>query len=106
VLFTSQAAVLGVGLGMIVRHSAFAVSGLLVWSFLFEGLLDLFLPARVARFLPFLAGDRMIAIDFSDLDPDAMAVALSRTEGGLVFGAYAVLALLIGTVLLYRRDVD
>jgi hypothetical protein len=106
VLFTSQAAVLGVGLGMIVRQSAIAVSGLLVWSFLFEGLLDLFLPARVARFLPFLAGDRMIAIDFSDLDPDAMAVALSRTEGGLVFGAYAVLALLIGTVLLYRRDVD
>jgi hypothetical protein len=106
VLFTSLAAMLGVGFGMIVRHSAFAVSGLLVWSFLFEGLLDLFLPARVARFLPFLAGDRMIAIDFSDLDPDAMAVALSRTEGGLVFGAYAVLALLIGTVLLYRRDVD
>ncbi len=105
-LYTSLAAVLGVGFGMILRHSAMAVSGLLVWSFLIEGLLDLFLPVRVSRFLPFLAGDRLIAINFSDLDPDAYAVALSRTEGGLVFAGYALLAMAIGTVLLYRRDVD
>lgn len=105
-LYTSLAAVLGVGVGMILRHSAIAVSGLLVWAFLVEGLLDLFLPERVSRFLPFLAGDRLLAIDFSELDPAAMAVALSRTEGGLVFAGYAALALAIGTVLLYRRDVD
>ncbi len=106
VLYTSLAAVLGVGLGMIVRQSAVAVSGLLVWSFLIEGLFNLFLPARVSRFLPFLAGDRMLAIDSTDLNPNAMAVALSRTEGGLVFAGYALLAVSIGTVLLYRRDVN
>ncbi len=106
VLYTSLAAVLGVGLGMILRHGAIAVSGLLVWSFLFESLLDLFLPVRVSRFLPFLAGNRLIAIDFSELDPEAWAVALSRAEGGLVFAAYALLAVSIGTVLLYRRDVN
>jgi len=105
-LYTSLAAVLGVGVGMIVRQSAMAVSGLLVWIFLVEGLLDLFLPVRVSRFLPFLAGNRLIAIDFSDLDPEAWAVALSRTEGGLVFAGYALLAVSIGTVLLYRRDVN
>ncbi len=105
-LYTSLSAVLGVGLGMIVRHSAMAVSGLLVWSFLLEGLFNLFLPARVTRFLPFLAGDRLLAIDSTDLNPDAMAVALSRIEGGLVFAGYAALALAIGTVLLYRRDVN
>lgn len=105
-LHTSLSAVLGVGLGMIVRHSAMAVSGLLVWSFLLEGLFNLFLPARVTRFLPFLAGDRLLAIDSTDLNPDAMAVALSRIEGGLVFAGYAALALAIGTVLLYRRDVN
>lgn len=104
-LYTSLSAVLGVGLGMIVRHSAMAVSSLLVWSFLLEGLFNLFLPARVTRFLPFLAGDRLLAID-TYLNPDAMAVALSRIEGGLVFAGYAALALAIGTVLLYRRDVN
>ncbi len=104
-LYTSLSAVLGVGLGMIVRHSAMAVSGLLVWGFLLEGLFNLFLPARITRFLPFLAGDRMLAIDSTDLNPDAMAVALSRIEGGLVFAGYAALALTIGTVLLYRQDV-
>jgi hypothetical protein len=104
-LYTSLAAVLGVGLGMIVRQSAIAVSGLLVWSFLLEGLLNLFLPARVSKFLPFLAGDRILAVDSTDMNPDAMAVALSRAEGGLVFAGYAVLAVSIGTALLYRRDV-
>jgi len=106
VLYTSLAAVLGVGLGMIVRQSAIAVSGLLVWSFLLEGLFNLFLPVRVSRFLPFLAGDRMLAMDTTDMNPDAMAVALSRIEGGLVFAGYALLAVSIGTVLLYRRDVN
>jgi ABC-2 type transport system permease protein len=105
-LYTSLAAVLGVGLGMIVRQSAIAVSGLLVWSFLLEGLFNLFLPVRVSRFLPFLAGDRLLAMDTTDMNPDAMAVALSRIEGGLVFAGYALLAVSIGTVLLYRRDVN
>jgi ABC-type transport system involved in multi-copper enzyme maturation permease subunit len=106
VMYTSLAAVLGVGLGMIVRQSAIAVSGLLVWSFLLEGLLNLFLPAKVSRFLPFLAGDRLLAVDSTDMNPDAMAVALSRTEGGLVFAAYALLAVAVGTFLFCRRDVN
>jgi hypothetical protein len=105
-LYTSLAAVLGVGFGMVVRQSAIAVSGLLVWSFLLEGLLNLFLPARISRFLPFLAGDRLLAIDSTELNPDAMAVALSRVEGGLVFAGYALLAVSIGTSMLYRRDVN
>lgn len=105
-LFASLAAVLGLGVGMILRHSAAAITGLLVWNFLIESLLDLFVPDRVSRFLPFLAGNRLIAIDFSDVDPDAWAVALSRAEGGLVFAGYASLALVIGTMLLYRRDVN
>ncbi len=104
--YTSLAAVLGLGVGMIVRHSAVAVSGLLVWAFLLEGLLNLVMPARVSRFLPFLAGDRLLQIDSTDRHPDAMAVALSRVEGALVFGGYAMLAIAVGTLLLYRRDVD
>ena len=60
-LFTSLSAVLGLGIGMILRHSAAAVGGLLVWGFVLEPLLNSFLPARVARFLPFVAGQQQLA---------------------------------------------
>src|SRR5688500_11082993 len=52
-LFTTLSAVLGLGIGMIVRHSTAAIGGLLVWGFVIENLLNLFLPVEVARFLPF-----------------------------------------------------
>ena len=41
----------------------------------------------------------------SDLDvAGTLAVALSRVENGLVFGAYAVPALVAGTVPMHRGD--
>lgn len=71
-LYTSLSALLGLGIGMIVRHSAGAISVVLVWGLVIENLLGLFIPERHSRFLPFLAGDRMIAIDSSRVNPDAM----------------------------------
>jgi hypothetical protein len=105
-LFTTLAAVLGLGIGMIVRHSTAAVSGLLVWGFVIENLLNIFLPVQVARFLPFFAGNHLLAYN-NDFDtPEAVAVALTRPESALVFAGYAVVALGVGTLLLYRRDPD
>jgi ABC-2 type transport system permease protein len=103
-LFTTLSAVLGLGIGMIVRNSTAAIGGLLVWGFVVENLLNLFLPVEVARFLPFFAGNKLLAYN-NDFDtPEAIAVALTRSESALVFGGYAGVALLVGTVLLYRRD--
>jgi ABC-2 type transport system permease protein len=105
-LFTALSAVLGLGVGMIVRNSTAAIGGVLVWGFVVENLLNLFLPVEVARFLPFFAGNKLLAYN-NDFDtPEAIAVALTRPESALVFGAYAGVALLIGTVLLYRRDTN
>ena len=105
-LFTTLSAVLGLGIGMIVRNSTAAIGGLLVWGFVVENLLNLFLPVEVARFLPFFAGNKLLAYA-NDFDtPEALAVALTRPESALVFGGYALVALLVGTVLLYRRDTN
>ncbi len=105
-LFTTLSAVLGLGIGMVVRNSTAAIGGVLVWGFVVENLLNLFLPVGVARFLPFFAGNKLLAYA-NDFDtPEAIAVALSRSESALVFGGYAGVALLLGTVLLYRRDTD
>ncbi|MEW9529235.1 ABC transporter permease subunit [Microbispora sp. NPDC049125] len=103
-LYTTLAAVLGTGIGMIVRHSSAAISGLLVWGFVIENLLTFFAPAQVSRFLPFFAGDGLLAIS-SDMDtPESIAAALTRAQDAMVFGGYTAVALIVGTVLLYRRD--
>ncbi len=103
-VYTMLGAILGLAVGMLVQHSAVAVSGLLVWGLVIEGLLSFFIPARVSRFLPFLAGDRLLAIDSGPIAPEAISIALSRTEAALVFGGYTALALAVGVVLFSRRD--
>ena len=104
--FTTLASVLGLGVGMIVRHSAAAISGLLVWWLVVENLLWAFLPETVSRFLPFYAGGALLGVAVDTNTPETLAVALSRTQDALVFGGYAAIALLAGTILLYRRDTD
>lgn len=104
--FTTLASLLGLGAGLIVRHSAAAISGLLVWWLVAENLLLAFLPETVSRFLPFTAGGGLLGVQVETTTPEMLAVALSRTQDALVFGGYAALALLVGTVLLYRRDVS
>ena len=105
-LFTTLSAVLGLGIGMIVRHSTAAIGGLLVWGFVLENLFNVFLPVEIARFLPFFAGNKLLAYN-NDFDtPQAIAVALTRPETALVFAGYTAVALIVGSVLLYRRDTD
>jgi ABC-2 type transport system permease protein len=105
-LFTTRSAVLGLGIGMIVRHSTAAIGGLLVWGFVLENLFNLFLRVEISRFLPFFAGNKLLAYA-NDFDtPEALAVALTRPESALVFAGYTAVALIVGSVLLYRRDTD
>ena len=105
-LFTMLSAVLGLGISMVVRNSTAAIGGLLVWGFVVENLFKLFLAEEVARFLPFVAGNHLLAYN-SDLESaHALAIALTRSENALVFGGYTAVALIAGTVLLYRRDTN
>lgn len=106
VMYTTLSALLGLGLGMIVRHGAGAVSGLLVWGFVVENLLLVFIPAEIARYLPFFAGNHLLDLD-SDIDSaEAIAVALSRVQNAAVFAGYALVLLALGIAMLTRRDVD
>jgi ABC-2 type transport system permease protein len=103
-LYTGGSAVLGLGVGMAVRHSAGAVSGLLVWWLVVEGLLVQFAPGEVARFVPFDTGWRSLGIT-SDLDPPAVVAAgLSNALHASIFWGYVLAALVIGAVLVHRRD--
>jgi ABC-2 type transport system permease protein len=103
-VFTTLSAVLGLGLGMILRHSAAAVGGFLVWGFVVENLLHVFLPAQVARFLPFVAGNHLLGYNPDFETAKAIAIALTQPQNALVFAGYTALALVTGTVLLHRRD--
>ena len=103
-LYTSGSAVLGLGVGMVVRHSAGAVSGLLVWWLVVEGLIVGFAPGEVVRFVPFDTGWRSLGIT-SQLDPPAVVAAgLSNALHASIFWGYVLAALVIGAVLVHRRD--
>jgi ABC-type transport system involved in multi-copper enzyme maturation permease subunit len=103
---TTLSALLGLGVGLIVRNGSAAISGLLIWGLVVENLLTVFLAASVVRFLPFYAGTQLLAIE-SDLDsPEAIANALSRTQSALVLATYASVAVVVGMVLLARRNIE
>lgn len=105
VLFGSMAATLGLGLGMITRQSAAAISGLLAWWLLVENLITLFVSEKYTRFMPFTAGNSMLGAETGpETGQAASDLVLTTTENALVFGGYAAAAVAIGTALLYMRD--
>jgi ABC-2 type transport system permease protein len=105
-LYIALAALIGLGVGMIVRHSAGAISGLLMWSFVIESLFAPALPEGVRHFLPFSAGYRLLDAGPNFEPPVTIANQLARPQYALIFGAYAMASLAIGTLLLYRRDTN
>lgn len=105
-LYIGLAAVIGLGVGMIARHTAGAITGLLMWSFVIESLLAPALPDGVVHFLPFSAGYRLLATGPDFKAPVAIAHELVRPQYALIFGGYALISLAIGTLLLYRRDTN
>lgn len=105
-LYTVGSALLGLGVGMVVRHSAAAVSGLLVWWLVVEGLVVQLAPPEVVRFVPFDTGFRTLGVE-SDLDVAEVAAAgLPNLLHAAVFWGYVVAALALGAVMVVRRDAD
>lgn len=94
--FTTLSAVLGLGVGMVVRHSSGAISGLLVWSLVVENLFTVFLPEQISRFLPFVAGNNLLAIKGRGAFAENAALALTRVQDALIFGGYTAVALVVG----------
>jgi ABC-2 type transport system permease protein len=103
-LLTTLAPVLGLGVGMIIRHSAGAASTVLVWALVVENLVKGFAPPTATRFMTFSAANGLLGIQSAGDRPATMAVALSRVQDALLFSGYSVAAVVVGTVLLYRRE--
>jgi hypothetical protein len=104
IAFVALASALGLGVGMIARHSAAAISGLLVWWLVVENLIVALVPARVARLMPYVAGNGMVGIEMDSPDPELAGLTLTRTQDALLLGAYATLALAAGIVVLRRHE--
>ena len=103
-LLTTLAAVLGLGVGLIVRHSAAAVTSVLVWALAVETLVRGIVPATVSRLLPFTAAHGLLGTRSAADTPETLAAALSSVGNAAVIGVWAVAAVAIGTVLLIRQD--
>jgi ABC-type transport system involved in multi-copper enzyme maturation permease subunit len=87
---------IGVGLGLAVRHQVAAIAGALVWLLAAEGILSGLVP-NVAKYFPGAAGFAIVGINAADL--------LTPALGAVLLGAYAVVAVAAGDVLMQRRDI-
>lgn len=103
-LYIAVAALIGLGVGMIARHTAGAITGLLMWSFVIESLFAPAMPEGVRHFLPFSAGYRLLDAGPNFEPPVLIVNQLDRPQYALIFGGYALISLTIGTLLLYLRD--
>jgi ABC-2 type transport system permease protein len=94
-------ALVGLGVGMLVRSTPASVVLLILWPLMAEalvgGLLGLFVKSvRVIEWMPFRAGFQLSSLDVFD--------GPSRVVGGVYFGAVAVALCALGTWSMQRRD--
>ena len=87
---------IGVGVGLAVKHQVAAIAGTLVWLLAAEGILSGLVP-NVAKYFPGAAGFAIVGINPAEL--------LTPALGALLLGAYAVVAVAAGGVLMQRRDI-
>ena len=103
-VLTTLAPVLGLGVGLVVRHAAGAATTVLVWALAVETVVRGMVPATVARLMPFSAAHGLLGTRPAADTPESIAAALSSAGNAMVVGAWSVAALVVGTVLLMRKD--
>jgi ABC-type transport system involved in multi-copper enzyme maturation permease subunit len=101
---TTLASVLGLGVGLLLRHSAAAVTSVLIWALAVETLVRGMVPATVSRLLPFTAAHGLLGTRSAADTPETLAAALSNVGNVAVIGCWAAAAVAIGTALLIRQD--
>jgi len=94
---------LGLGLGVVLRHTATAITGFVAALLLVPAMLPAALSKSVEKtvmpYVPVVAGQAMYA-----LEPNGPFKMLSPGAGGAVLAAYVVAILAGGAALLWRRD--
>lgn len=102
-LASALAAALGVGIGAIVRNQVGAIVGVFVWALLIEPLLTIVEALEEPVQKLGLGG----VIDGTDgLPSEAGVTVLAQAPAALLLAAYALIAAVIGSALLRRRDVS
>lgn len=107
-------AIVAIGVGLLVRHTAGAISLLLVWALVVESavvpILDSTLKLGISRWLPFANAGNFITAGDSTANGQAQgAPVIDYPFGGpwgsfSYFAAVAVIMLVIGIVVANRRD--
>ena len=94
-------ALIGLGVGALLRNQALAITALVLWPLLaenlFSGLLTVLGADGIGKYMPYAASLRSIQFSSEDLE-------LSRVASVAIFAAFAVVMLLIGTFAVSRRD--
>lgn len=96
-------AALGVGLGLAVRHQVAAIVGSFVWIMFLEAFLEEW-ATEVVKYLPVHAWIGVIGPPSVEAG-GAGDLVLSSLPGGLMLAAWAAVSLVMGAVLMQRRDI-
>jgi ABC-2 type transport system permease protein len=92
------AALVGLGVGAIVRQPIGGIIFMTVWPLIVENIVASLLP-KIGQWLPFFEGFRLV-----QFDRERPEHVFSRVGGGLYFAAFGVLVVVIGGLLVQRRD--
>lgn len=101
---TTMAPLFGLGVGMIVRHSAAAVTIVLVWALAIENIVGGFASPSVSRFMPFSTVHGMLGTRGATDTAESLSVAFSSVGNAGLFACYAGAVMVIGTALWMRQD--
>ena len=101
VVLAALMAVLGIGIGLLIRSTPAAVAAIILWPLLVENLLGgllglIFDNSGVAAWMPLRAGFSMATLEPFD--------GPSRLVAGIYFGAVSLAVLALGTWSVRRRD--
>jgi ABC-type transport system involved in multi-copper enzyme maturation permease subunit len=97
ILFYGICALLGVGVGVLVRQPTIAIGILIPWALFAEQALGAFLP-NLVPYLPFTAGEQLYAVTTTGEPLDAGV-------GAALFLTWTAIAIVAGSLLFQRRDV-
>jgi ABC-2 type transport system permease protein len=95
-VLTAAWAVIGVGLGALVRNQVFAVIGLILWAMIIDNLLRSLAPG-IGGYTPVGASAAIIS--------DPADYVLAAPAGGLLLFGYVIAFVVAGAILVARRDV-